>query len=935
MKRKSKGLALLLALMMLISMNPAIVFAEDIAQGDPAPVSDESAVTPEDVYESLADATTSELNAAKEFFPSEETWDEVGAAANEVAAAKALSDAEEMVKAADEQTDQAADAAYESTEEAGKAKDNAAAWNAVAGIGQKYAWDQKEIAQAEDTSWEESDEAANKAEGAAAGAAIAAGLAASEAQKASDAAAKAQASYEEAQAIYEAAEKEVNKKLEQGLINAQEAADLTKAAKEKADSAYKDWQTKKQLADEAAFLAKERAEAANKELDAQIRNLDEVIDSTAKDVADKTGTAVVTGSALAAAKAALGASKLEITYYEGRINIEEAKIDVLNEKIADAEAKIEAADAVLKVTEEALYKASKDYEAKKKELEDAEEQLELARAAVESVKDIIEERDESGITAQLNAVREGECVITDIHDVAEYLMDNDPRIKWDSVESNVFSIGDQSYAVTVENILDEEGVVIDHVLRIFEYFPGEYEEVTELPDPAEAWAGGDEPGVQPTDMIASNEIGKGEVQLRKIENGGLTFFRYEVIYNGKTFELKKDGKGFYIENSKGVRRDVIVEAPKEGLEVQNTERIAAEWDDATAKENNYVASEAAVKGAVSAKNIAALVLGKANIEYKVADINLQYQGAKKAVYDRSKSRHVKRLIDLDNSLNYNDWTPTEKQSEEIDGAIEAMAEVYLGEPITFDRVKAVGKALLDFSMPAKFRGDLIDNVIHFVTKEVHHKAVEELKTSVKDGSEAVGTAAVATGKAGAEAVDANVDLVKANVNKAYVDKKAKDAEAKKAAADQAAIDAAIALEDYERLAAAYGPSGANVYKAKLAAKEAQRRADLAADERDAAQTAAGLAKDYYEAARAAADKKNDPSPSPSPTPGGDPTVNPQSNPQSGQTAVSGNGYAAGSSTNTGKTNTGDHSKTLVWLTTLCTAGLALTKGLISRLGTQN
>ena len=922
--------------MMLISMNPAIVFAEDIAQGgDPAPVSDESAVTPEDVYESLADATTSELNAAKEFFPSEETWDEVGAAANEVAAAKALSDAEEMVKAADEQTDQAADAAYESTEEAGKAKDNAAAWNEVAGIGRDYAEDQKDIAEAKDTSWEESDEAANKAEGAAAGAAIAAGLAASEAQKASDAAAKAQASYEKAQAAYDAAVAEVNKKLAAGLINAQEAADLTKAAAEKADLAYKEWVEKKAEADKAASDAKEKAEAANKNFEEQIKVLDEVIDSTAKDVADKTGTAVVTGSALAAAKAALGASKLEITYYEGRINIEEAKIDVLNEKIADAEAKIEAADAVLKVKKAALDKASEDYDAKVKELDEAEEQLELARAAVESVKDIIEERDESGITAQLNAVREGECVITDIHDVAEYLMDNDPKIKWDSVESNVFSIGDKSYAVTVENILDDEGVVIDHVLRIFEYFPGEYEEVTELPDPAEAWAGGDEPGVQPTDMIASNEIGKGEVQLRKIENGGLTFFRYEVIYNGKAYELKKDGKGFYIENSKGVRRDVIVEAPKEGPEVQNTERIAAEWDDATDKENNYVASEAAVKGAVSAKNIAALVLGKANIEYKVADINLQYQGAKKAVYDKSKARHVKHLIDLDNSLNYNDWTPTEKQSEEINGAIEAISDVYLGEPITFGRVKAVGKALLDFSMPAKFRGDLVDKIIRPVTKDVHHKAVEDLKTSVKDGSEAVSTAATATAKAGAEAVDANVDYAKASVNKQYVDKKAQDAADKKIAADDAAAKAEQALEDYERLAAAYGPSGDNVYKARLAAEEAQRRADLAADERDAAQTAAGLAKEYYEAARAAADKKNDPSPSPTPTPGGDPTVNPQSNPQSGQTAVSGNGYAAGSSTNTGKTNTGDHSKTLVWLTTLCTAGLALTKGLISRLGTQN
>lgn len=934
MKRKSKGLALLLALMMLISMNPAIVFAEDIAQGgDPAPVSDESAVTPDDVYESLADATTSELEAAKEFFPSEETWDEVGAAANEVAAAKALSDAEEMVKAADEQTDQAADDAYASMEDAGKAKDNAKAANETAAASKEYAQGQQAIAEDPETSKTESEQAADMAGAAAGIAEISAGYAARYAKEASDAAAKAQASYEEAQAIYEAAEKEVNKKLEQGLINAQEAADLTKAAKEKADAAYNEWQTKKQLADEAVFFAKERAEAANEELEEQIRNLDEVIESTAKDVADKTGTAVVTGSALAAAKAALGASKVEITYYEGRIDIEEAKISELNEKIADAEAKIEAADAVLQVKKAALDTASDDYDAKVKELEEAEEQLDLARAAVESVKDIIEERDESGIKAQLSAVRDGECQVTDIHDVAEYLMDNDPKIEWDAVESNIFKIGDKFYSVYVENILDDEGVVIDHVLRVFEYFPGEYEEVTELPDPAEAWAGGDEPGVQPTDMTASNEIGEGEVQLRMIENGELRFFRYEVVFKGNTYELQKDDKGFYIINKKGKRFDVTVEAPKEGDEVTNTERIAAEWDDATAKENEYTASKAAVKGAVSARNIAALVLGKANIEYKVADINLQYQGAKKAVYNWRKAKHVNDLIDLDNSLNYNDWTPTEKQSEEINDATKAIAEVYLGEPITFSRVKAVGKALLDFSMPAKFRGDLIDKIIHPVTKEVHHKAVEELKTSVKDGSEAVSTAATATAKAGVEAVDANVDLAGAVINKAYVDKKAKDAEAKKAAADQAAIDAAIALEDYERLAEAYGPSGANVYKARLAAEEAQRLANLAADQADAAQTEAADALTAYEAAKAAADAKNDPSPSPSPTPGGNPSVDPQVNPQGGQTAVSGSGYAAGSST--GKTNTGDHSKTLVWLTTLCTAGLALTKGLLSRLGTQN
>jgi hypothetical protein len=123
-------------------------------------VSDESAVTPEDVYESLADATTSELNAAKEFFPSEETWDEVGAAANEVAAAKALSDAEEIVEAAEEQTGKAADDAYKSMEDAGKAADNAETFNGYAGTAQGYAEEQQAIAELQATSKEDAEKAA-------------------------------------------------------------------------------------------------------------------------------------------------------------------------------------------------------------------------------------------------------------------------------------------------------------------------------------------------------------------------------------------------------------------------------------------------------------------------------------------------------------------------------------------------------------------------------------------------------------------------------------------------------------------------------------------------------------------------------------------------------------------------------------------------------
>ena len=100
-----------------------------------------------------------------------------------------------------------------------------------------------------------------------------------------------------------------------------------------------------------------------------------------------------------------------------------------------------------------------------------------------------------------------------------------------------------------------------------------------------------------------------------------------------------------------------------------------------------------------------------------------------------------------------------------------------------------------------------------------------------------------------------------------------------------AIDAAIALEDYQRLAAAYGPDSENVTKAYAAWQDAEIKARAA---NKAAEDAA---------------------------------------------AASGSGYAAASSTS--KANTGDNSKTLVWLTTLATAGIALAKGLVGRLRTQN
>jgi len=192
--------------------------------------------------------------------------------------------------------------------------------------------------------------------------------------------------------------------------------------------------------------------------------------------------------------------------------------------------------------------------------------------------------------------------------------------------------------------------------------------------------------------------------------------------------------------------------------------------------------------------------------------------------------------------------------------------------------------------------------------------------------------------AGAEAVDANVDLFQANVTKAYVDRKAQDAADKKEAADKAAIDAAIALEDYQRLTAAYGPDSENVTKAYAAWQDAEikaRAANIAAG--DAADEAIA-AKAAYEAAKRAADVKNgsNSGSDSGQASGNDPQVSPQNGGNSGSTnaaAASGSGYAAASSTS--KANTGDNSKTLVWLTTLATAGIALAKGLVSRLKTQN
>ena len=351
------------------------------------------------------------------------------------------------------------------------------------------------------------------------------------------------------------------------------------------------------------------------------------------------------------------------------------------------------------------------------------------------------------------------------------------------------------------------------------------------------------------------------------------------------------------------------------------------------KENDLVTEEVTYKGAVSARNLATLVLGKAKIEYGVADVNMKYQTAKKSIFDWKKDRHESHLARLDSKLNTTNWKPTDEQ---VDDILDMFAAVTSGQ-LGLSTFKAVGKVLLNTAIPAKYRNNLTEGLDGFY-KDYHHEAVEDLKTSVKDGSAAVSTAASATAKAGAEAVDANVDLIQANVTKAYVDRKAQDAADKKEAADKAAIDAAIALEDYQHLAAAYGPDSENVTKAYAAWQDAEIKARAANEAAGDAADEVIAAKAAYEAAKRAADEKNgsNSGSDSGQASGNNPQVSPQNGGNSGSAnaaAASGSGYAAASSTS--KANTGDNSKTLVWLTTLATAGIALAKGLVSRLKTQN
>ena len=747
MKSKKKTLALLLALMMVISMNPAVVFSQDIASTDPPAGTEESAnpavpegegtvleadgapalqgggtvlevagepaapegegttleaagepaapegegsslvpdseaggedeedVTPEDVHKSLDAAIDTELEVAVEFIPSSDFWNEFDAALNDAAADNALTEAEGTVEEADKAIDAAAtatendkDQAVEASNAAQDDADNAEKEAGTAATEKGKAGKAKTKAEAQ--------QAADVAKEASARAQKEALEAVSHADTAAAKAAEAKDEYDKAKAAYDAAQAEVDAKLEQGLIDAREAADLTAAVKKRADEAYDKMIKAQEEATRAAEEAAQRAEAADALLDRQIEELDQIIKDTASDVAQKTGTAAVTGAALAAAKIAAEASKLEVSYYEGRLETKEESLADLNKKIEEAEIRIRQARVEVDLKKTLLDQASSDYEEKKAALEKARADLDTAQKAVDSVKEIIRERDESGIKDALESVRRSEDYSTDdVHSVAEYLMDNDPGLVWDQSypEGNVFCIGDQFYIVSLEEVTDPEtGEVTDRVVKVSEYFPEHYEKIEVLPSPEEDWKGGEEAGIQTTEMKASDDKGRtSRVFITKTSKGD---FLYQIKYKDKLYTVHEDKDGFFITNG-SIKLYFSIEAPKEaetGKEVADTAGIARDWDDATAKEAARDTARTAVIGAWSARNIAAAALGKAQRENDSAEDVLKFLEDRQAARTEKRDELAAEVSELDDKLNGN--IAEQFVVAYIDGGMEGVSE---------------------------------------------------------------------------------------------------------------------------------------------------------------------------------------------------------------------------------------------------------------------
>lgn len=651
---KKRLLALLLAALMIVSIFPVSALAEGEVEGNPPEQDNEIVVQtdptvaaanallasggltetePDDVHDALDTAIGSELDAAGEYSAlSPNRWEEMAAAGNDAAADQRLTNAEGVTGFSDGFTDFLADRAEEHADNA--QQDLADATDAA---------DRAEAAAADaDAALQDAENAKTKAEAqtaadAAQDASVAAQKAASEALAAAqDAAAeaeRAQNDYLIAQAAYDAAKAEVDRQLAQGLIDSQTAEALTADVAAKADAAYNTMVAAQAVAEQAVSDAKAAADAADAELQNKLDALEEAIATNAANVAEKTGVTVLTGAALAAAKLAAEATKLQVSYYEGQIESKQAEIDELEQKIADAQTAIDEAQAEVDRLKGELDDAADDYEQKAKELEDAETALAAAQNVVDNLAAIVEERQNAttaGVADAIAAVKDGSATTDQKKAIAEYVLGN--ASKYDSsaadvtikewITDEVFTVenGDGSlsyYKVVTEEVMgkdeQENDVVTDRYLQFVQVEESYEEELSATPDAKQTYQGiSGSNNTKTTNLIARE--GENEYQIVVVKSGSKYSFkvRYSatgLVYNN--YDLKVDNGQFYFVygvGSLGVTHNITLIKPLDEpvyTEVENglsgsSRTVSDQWDAADNAEQNLSDAQTAQEAAAQA-----------------------------------------------------------------------------------------------------------------------------------------------------------------------------------------------------------------------------------------------------------------------------------------------------------------------------------------------
>lgn len=709
---KKKLLALLLAALMIVSILPVTAFSEGevvqenqvgevvneiVVQQDPViaaanalmasgDLGDPAPTTPDDVHDALDTAIGSEMNAAGEYPPlSPSQIEEVVAAGADAAADQRLDNAEGVTGFSDGFTDFLADRAEEHADNAEQdAQDatNAADAAEAAADGADAALQDAENAKTK----AEAQAAADAAQEASVAAQKAAADALAAAQDAAQEAERAQNDYLIAQAAYDAAKAEVEQQLAQGLIDAQTAEALTADVAAKADAAYNTMVAAQAAAEQAVTEAKAAADAADAELQAKIDALEEAIAANAANVAEKTGVALLTGAALAAAKLAAEATKLQVSYYEGQIESKQAEIDELEQKIADAQTAIDEAQAEVDRLKGELDDAADDYEQKAKELEEAETALAAAQNVVDNLTAIVEERQNAttaGVADAIAAVKDGSATTDQKKAIAEYVLGN--ASKYDSsaadvtikewITDEVFAVenGDGSvsyYKVVTEEVMgkdeQENDVVTDRYLQFVQVEPKDEEELDEMPDEGETWEAGTQisSGVlgktRSTDLIARKGSDEYPVVLYKTNAGSI--YSYQVQVGSKTYALQKDGSGFYYKTgiTSSKQYVTLIQPYDETVyaEVENglsgsSKTVSDQWDAADNAEQNLSDAQTAQEAAAQAAQDALDTKNTAQNAYDAARETLNNFKAGQEADKQQLAVLKSEMKELDKKLNGN------------------------------------------------------------------------------------------------------------------------------------------------------------------------------------------------------------------------------------------------------------------------------------------